>query len=345
MKRLTFDVLLAASMAIGPAAWAQPPLPGSGDPVVGRDAGTPSTAGAVPGPSQRRERNTTATTPAPDDPEKNGRTGYPPGAQSAPDTTSPYNPGPTDTTKPYSGSPERHGATPVDDTRGRGATPIDDTNAPAGKGTAPGPTPTDRGNPAAPTPGRVGDTTTPPTTGAEGTTGTRPGTTADDASRSNSAAPTAGTEGDVGLVTKVHQANQKEIEMAQMALDKAESPKVKAYARKLLTDHQAADKKLMAYAEKKNLDRSQVEATATGTTASPTDEAGHKRLMNATGTDFDREFVNMMIDEHDKAIDLVKSGKDAATDKQLRTMLGGVLPKLEQHRKMAHDLADKQTKS
>src|SRR5437667_144210 len=126
-------------MAIGPAAWAQE-LPRSGDPALNRDAGTPSTAGAGPGPPQRRDRNRS---------------------------------------------------------------------------------------------------TTPGTTGAEGTAGTRAGTTADDASRSNTAAPTAGMEGDVDTVAKIHQANQREIEMAQMALDKAESPKVKAYARKLLNDHQA----------------------------------------------------------------------------------------------------------
>jgi len=304
MKRMTFDAILAATLMLGPAAWAQTP-PGGDDTVVKPRPDSPSSTGTVPGPSQKRERNTTASpTPAPDDPERNGRTGFPPGQQSAPDTTNPKVPG--DTTNPHVPTP------PVD------------TNRPDPRRTPP----------------------TPGTTGTEGTSGTPPRTITDDAAPSYAAAPTAGMAGDLDVVTKVHQANQKEIEMAQMALDKAESAQVKAYARKLLNDHQGADKKLMAYVEKKNLDRSKVEQTATGTAAATpkADEDAHARLLSATGADFDRQFVNMMLDEHDKAIDLVKSAKDSVTDKQLRTYLAGVLPKLEQHRKMARELAEKQSK-
>jgi putative membrane protein len=287
MKRLTFDAILAATLMLGPAAWAQT-VPGGDDTVVKPRPDSPSSTGTVPGPSQKRERNTTPS-PTP-----------------APDITNPKVPGPADTTNPHVPTP------PVD------------TNRPDPRGT--------------PTPG---------TTGTEGTTGTPPRTITDDAAPSNAAAPTAGMAGDLDVVTKVHQANQKEIEMAQMALDKAESAQVKAYARKVLNDHQGADKKLMAYVEKKNLDRSKVEQTATGTAAATpkADEDAHARLLSATGADFDRQFVNMMLDEHDKAIDLVKSAKDSVTDKQLRTFLAGVLPKLEQHRKMARELAEKQSKT
>jgi putative membrane protein len=318
MKRLTLEMLLAGTLAVSPAAFAQD-LPSS-DPATSPDHRTApntapssgSTTGTVPVPSQRRERNTTPTPATPDDPEHNGRTGYPPGAQSAPDTTNPYNPGPSDGTRPYSGSRPR--------------TNTEDTNLPAGKGT-------------------VGGTTTSGNTGATDTTGTRPGSTAADSPPANAVTPTAGAEGDVETVAKVHEANQKEIEMAQMALDKAESPRVKAYARKLLADHQAADKKLMAYAERKSLDVSKAGPKTTAAAPAPSDDEAHKRLQTATGADFDRDFVNVMVSEHEKAIDLVKSARDSVTDKSLRTVLSGMLPKLEQHLKMAKDLADKQSKS
>jgi putative membrane protein len=336
MKRFTFEMLLAGTLVIGPAAFAQN-NPASDS--TGRDPSTGSSStGSVPVPSQRRERNTTPTPATPDDPERNGKTGYPPGAQS-PDTTKPYQPGPTDTTHPYGGS-----RTDTDQNRPTPSpTPTDDTNSPTGR---PGQAP-----------GNVGGTTT---SGTMGTPGATPsGTTATDTPSVNPATVTAGAEGDTDTIAKVHQANQKEVEMAQMALDKANSAKVKAYARKLLNDHQAADKKLMTYAEKKGVDLSKAEAksagnapgatTAAGTSATAgsanaSDEA-HRRLQSATGADFDREFVNVMLDEHDKAIDLVKSARDSVTDKQLRSQLGAMLPKLEQHRKMARDLADKQSRS
>jgi predicted outer membrane protein len=307
MKRFTFDVLLAGTLALSPAAWAQN-MPGTGSgSMTGADAGSLNTGSnpAVPGPAQRRDQNTTApgAPAAPETPEAHGRNGYPTpetappsGVQPAPDTTNTGTPAPTDTTRPMGGSPsrtdERPGSTRTD------VPPITDT-PPA---------------------------TSVPTTGAA----------------------TAGAEGDVDVIAKVHQANQKEIEMAQMALDKAESPRVKSYARKLLNDHQAADKKLLGYAEKKSVDLSKLEAKATDTGAAATaasEDDAHRRLQNATGTDFDREFVNVMLAEHDKAIDLVKSARDSVTDKQLRSQLSTMLPKLEQHRKMARDLSEKQSKS
>jgi putative membrane protein len=302
MKRFTFDLLLAGTLAIAPAAWAQN-LPGtSSGSARGADAGSLTTGSnpAVPGPTERREQNTTAPG-APETPENHGRNGYPTpqtappsGVQPAPDTTNPYRP--NDTTRPLGGSPARTDERP-------GATRTDVPPASA--------TP-----PATPS----------PTTGSA----------------------TAGAEGDVDVIAKVHQANQKEIEMAQMALDKADSPKVKAYARKLLNDHQAADKKLLGYAEKKSVDLSKLEAKTTDTRAATTaasDDDAHRRLQNATGADFDREFVTVMLAEHDKAIDLVKSARDSVTDKQLRSQLAAMLPKLEQHRKAARDLSEKQSKT
>jgi putative membrane protein len=311
MKRFTFDVLLAGTLAIAPAAWGQNmpgSTPGSGSTTV-LDAGTPTTGTnpAVPGPSQRREQNSTAPG-APETPENHGRNGYPPStaptpvtappasAEPAPDTTTPGRAAPTGTTRPYGGSPAR------DDRPGATRSDVPPTTD----------TPT-----AVPTPSTTG-------------------------------AATAGAEGDVDVIAKVHQANQKEIEMAQMALDKAESPRVKAYARKLLSDHQAADKKLLGYAEKKSVELSKLEAKSTDTGAAgaaASDDDAHRRLQGATGADFDREFVNVMLAEHDKAIDMVKSARDSVTDRQLRAQLSAVLPKLEQHRKMARDLAEKQSKS
>jgi predicted outer membrane protein len=64
-----------------------------------------------------------------------------------------------------------------------------------------------------------------------------------------------------------------------------------------------------------------------------------------TGDEFDREFVSTMVQEHDKAIEMVRGARETATDPQLRGLLSGVLPKLEKHRKMAQDLLDKHLKS
>ncbi len=152
---------------------------------------------------------------------------------------------------------------------------------------------------------------------------------------------------DLDLVNNLHQANLKDQEMCQTALDRLQSARVKAFARKVLADHKAADKQLMSYATRKNIDKSQLEATATEGTL-PSDSArssGHDHLNTASGTEYDRAFVTMMIDEHDKAIQMVRDGRDSVSDKQLKSMLTALLPKLERHRQMAQTLLDKHLKS
>jgi putative membrane protein len=152
-------------------------------------------------------------------------------------------------------------------------------------------------------------------------------------------------EGDLALVKKVHEANQKEIELGQLASDKARSEQVKSYARKLVSDHKAADRQLMSYADKKGM-TSRLEQAAAATPVTPDTSVDMKaRLMGETGEEFDHDFVATMVDEHDKAIEMVRSARDAATDPQFRHIFDGMLPKLEHHRKMAQQLLDKKTKS
>jgi putative membrane protein len=154
----------------------------------------------------------------------------------------------------------------------------------------------------------------------------------------------ASADPDVAVMQKVHQANQQEIEMGKMALEKAQSPRVKAYAKKLLSDHTAADKQLLSYADKKKLDRSTLELASTPMETAKTDDP-HAKLNTSSGAEFDRDFVTVMVDAHDKAIDMVKTAKDTVSDKQLAKMLSAMLPKLERHKKMAQDLLDKHLKS
>ncbi|HXU80500.1 MAG TPA: DUF4142 domain-containing protein [Polyangia bacterium] len=181
-----------------------------------------------------------------------------------------------------------------------------------------------------------------PTPSTSTTTGSeRAGNEPVDATPAAGAPETA--DGDVKLVQKIHEGHQKEIEMAQLAADKARSARVKSYARKLVNDHKAADRQLMSFASKKGL-QSRLDQVATPPTADP-DRDMHARLMGETGDEFDRDFVATMIDDHNKAIELVRTARDSAVDPQLRNLLDGVLPKLEKHRKMAQQLADKQNKS
>jgi putative membrane protein len=158
-------------------------------------------------------------------------------------------------------------------------------------------------------------------------------------------AETGGIDGDVAIIGKVHDSNLKEIKICQLAADKAKSARVKSYARMLVADHKAFDRKLMALARKKNLE-GKLQQVAAGNPTPPRPEGAdmHARLMGETGAEFDQDFMATMVDEHDKAIQMVRSARDAASDPDLRALLDGALPKLEKHRKTAQDILDKHLK-
>jgi putative membrane protein len=154
------------------------------------------------------------------------------------------------------------------------------------------------------------------------------------------------TDGDVKLVQKFLEANQKELDIAQLAADKARSPKVKSYARKLVSDHKAAERQFSSYAANNGLTaRLEQMAQTPPPTAAEKEADMHARLIGETGAEFDHDFVATMIDDHDKAIEIVRAARDSATDPQLRHLFDGQLPKLEMHRKMAQELLDTKAKS
>jgi len=163
------------------------------------------------------------------------------------------------------------------------------------------------------------------------------------------ATPAAGTrdqsDGDVKLVQQFLDANQKEIDIAQLAADKARSSRVKSYARKLVSDHKAADHQMTAYASKKGLTSRLEQMTQPAPTAAEKESDMHARLMGETGNEFEHDFVSTMVEDHDKAIEMVRSARDSAVDPQLRDLFNGLLPKLEKHRKMAQQLLDTKAKS
>jgi putative membrane protein len=151
-------------------------------------------------------------------------------------------------------------------------------------------------------------------------------------------------DGDVRLVQKIHQLNEQELKIAQLAADKARSPRVKSYARLLVSQHKAAERQLMSYVNRRGL-LTRLQQTATTGTTGTAGADRHARLLGETGAEFDHDFVATMVDDHDQAIEQLRTARDSAVDPQLRDLFHGLLPKLEKHRKMAQQLLDKHLKS
>lgn len=133
------------------------------------------------------------------------------------------------------------------------------------------------------------------------------------------------------VLGKLHHSNQMEIAAGKVAQDKGQSKDLKAFGKTLVTDHSAADKKVMALAKEEKIDL-------------PADKPmpdDMDKMKAASGVDFDKMFASHMLDDHKKDISEAKAAHDSTTDAKLKALLGATIPVLEKHRDTAQKLVEK----
>jgi len=144
---------------------------------------------------------------------------------------------------------------------------------------------------------------------------------------------------DSELVNKIHAINAHEIDMAKLAEASAASKDVKDYAKKLIKDHQDADKKLTDTAKKLGI---QVSTIGTDMERNNEHTSMAEKLKSYTGPDFDRHFLIAMQKGHDDAVLFLSAQVYAhPTAKELRDYVKKELGTMNDHRKKSIDLLEK----
>lgn len=123
-----------------------------------------------------------------------------------------------------------------------------------------------------------------------------------------------------------------EVEASKLALTKAKSPEVRAFAEQMVKDHTQANQELAALAR------------ARGVT--PPDEPslvqkGKQKLLldTADGDDFDRRYAESMgLEGHQDTIELFEKASREVKDPELRAFATNKLPALRHHMDMARKL-------
>jgi putative membrane protein len=134
---------------------------------------------------------------------------------------------------------------------------------------------------------------------------------------------------DQAFVQKAAKGNEAEIEMAKMAEDKAQNREIKDYASMLERDHSDALENLRDLAQKANV---------TLDTAPPAEKASMSNKLNAaSGTQFDREYINTMVEEHRKNIAEFERMQGSATG-ELKAFIDNTLPTMREHLAKAEQL-------
>jgi putative membrane protein len=121
-----------------------------------------------------------------------------------------------------------------------------------------------------------------------------------------------------------------EVQMGQMALQKTSDPKVKQLAQRIVDDHTAANGKLRALAQQKQV---------TLPTAPMKDAQDKAATMNSMdGAKFDQAWTAAMVDDHQKAVKMFSDETTQTQDADVRTFAQATLPTLKSHLQMAQQL-------
>lgn len=134
--------------------------------------------------------------------------------------------------------------------------------------------------------------------------------------------------GDRRFVTKAADSGMSEVQLAQLAAQKATNPEVKSFAQKLVDDHSKVNSELMSIASTKNVKIDKDDGK----------DRAYKRLDGKSGSDFDQEFVEHMIDEHEKDVKLFEKAANDAKDSEVRAFAAKHVDHLRQHLQTAQGL-------
>ena len=124
-----------------------------------------------------------------------------------------------------------------------------------------------------------------------------------------------------------------EVELGNLAKEKASSDDVKSFGDRMVTDHGKANDELKQWASQNNV-------------TLPTQlDAKHKatkdRLSKLSGAAFDKAYMKDMVADHKQDVAKFRSESKTAHNPDLKAWAGKTLPTLEDHLKLAQDTAAK----
>jgi len=122
---------------------------------------------------------------------------------------------------------------------------------------------------------------------------------------------------DAAAMKQLAQANLAEIESGKAAAAKAQSPEVKQFAQKMVTDHQQMLNELETLAKAKLTER-------------------------ASGADFDKKYMEEMVKDHQKDAQETQDLAAKAKDPDFKTAVQKAHAKIEEHLQLAQRIASQQ---
>ena len=139
----------------------------------------------------------------------------------------------------------------------------------------------------------------------------------------NAVSSTPVSEEDAKWAVEAANGGMTEVEMGKLAQEKATSDRLKGFGAMMVADHGKAGDKLKQIAAAKNI--------VLPANLSDAAQKDLESLSKKSGKDFDKAYINLMLDDHKDDIDKFKKGSDDLKDADLKSFATETLPVLQMH--------------
>jgi putative membrane protein len=138
---------------------------------------------------------------------------------------------------------------------------------------------------------------------------------------------------DSTFVKKAARGGLAEVELGQLATQKASSEDVKKFGQRMVDDHSKANEQLKQVAAEKHIDLPQ--------DLNAKDKATKARLEKLSGEQFDKAYMKNMVKDHQTDVAEFERESKMGRDPEVKSFAEQTLPTLKEHLKEAQKIAPK----
>ena len=159
---------------------------------------------------------------------------------------------------------------------------------------------------------------------------------------------------DAEFIKRAAEGGMKEVEFGQLAQTRASDSNVKAFAERMVKDHSASNDELMSLAKKKGVTLPPSAKMTTDATRNPDPSVPGAGEPSARGTagagdplaalkgaEFDRAYMNQMVGDHEKTVQLFEQESTSGQDAEVKAWAAKKLPTVREHLAQARSIRDR----
>ena len=119
------------------------------------------------------------------------------------------------------------------------------------------------------------------------------------------------------------QGGMAEVEMGRLAVERGTRPEVKQFGQRMIDDHSKANNELMQLAARKHMQLPKE--------VSSEQKEMMDKLSKRSGADFDKEYVEAMVEDHEHDVKAFEEQAEEGTDPDIKQFAAKTLPTVKQH--------------